>query len=238
MNPNCNTGDENLCSSMSDHSRRHTITNNPRLDILTSLQDRMGAMHALWQSAASDMNAQQVNYRAGKGVLPLACSFAHCMICEDGIVSWHLLGQESLWAREQWQERVRLAIPVSVAPSWHVAEVLPPLIEGSAWVEVPADVMENQQIGSWDAWQAYQTKVVRQSATALERLTLEQLLEPVAPRLPESWTASYIARLVRNRDTPLRLLDLLEGGVYAHGLRHIGEVEYGRALVGLSGLTM
>lgn len=214
------------------------MTNNPEFDILASLRDRMRAMHALWQSAASDMNAQQVNHRPGKGVLPLVCSFTHCIISEDGVVSWYLLGQESLWAREQWQEKVRLVIPVSAVPSWNAQEALPPLLEGSAWVEVPVEVMENQQIGSWDAWKEYQTKVVRQTAAALEQVTLEQLLEPVAPRLPEGWTQSYIARLVRDWDTPLRLLDFLEGGVYAHGLRHIGEVEYGRSLVGLSGLTM
>ena len=80
--------------------------------------------------------------------------------------------------------------------------------------------------------------MVRQTEAALEQVTLEQLLAPIAPRLPEDWTQSYIARLIGDKDTPLRLLDFLEGGLYAHGLRHIGEVEYGRSLVGLSGLTM
>lgn len=214
------------------------MTNELKFDILTSLKNRIRAMHALWQSAASDMSIQQVNHHPGQGVLPLACSFAHTIISEDGAVSWFLLSQESLWAREQWQERVKLEIPVSVAPSWNVEEALPPLIEGAAWVKVPVEVMEKQQIGDWDAWQDYQTRVVRQTEAALEQVTLEQLLAPVAPRLPEGWTQSYIARLMRDKDTPLRLLDFLEGGLYAHGLRHIGEVEYGRSLVGLSGMTM
>jgi hypothetical protein len=36
---------------------------------------------------------------------------------------------------------------------------------------------------------------------------------------------------------PLRKLDVLECFVYQHGLRHMGEIEHGRALVGLSGMT-
>ena len=214
------------------------MTNNPVFDPLTSLRNRIHAMHTLWQSAASDMNARQVNHRFRKGLLPMAFSFTHYMICEDGFVSWYLLGHESLWAREQWQEKVRPAIPVSATPSWKAAESFPPVVEGSAWVEVPVEVMQNQQIGSWDAWKEYQTKVVGQTMVALEQVTLEELLKPLAPRLPEAWRHSYIARLMGNGEGPLRLLDYLEGGVYAHGLRHIGEVEYGRSLVGLSGLTM
>jgi len=36
---------------------------------------------------------------------------------------------------------------------------------------------------------------------------------------------------------PIRKLEVLECFVYQHGLRHMGEVEHGRALVGLSGMT-
>jgi len=36
---------------------------------------------------------------------------------------------------------------------------------------------------------------------------------------------------------PLRKLEVLECFVYQHGLRHMGEVEHGRALVGLGGMT-
>ena len=34
-----------------------------------------------------------------------------------------------------------------------------------------------------------------------------------------------------------RKLDVLECFVYQHGLRHMGEIEHGRALVGLKGMT-
>jgi hypothetical protein len=36
---------------------------------------------------------------------------------------------------------------------------------------------------------------------------------------------------------PVRKLEVLECFVYQHGLRHMGEVEHGRALVGLGGMT-
>jgi hypothetical protein len=43
--------------------------------------------------------------------------------------------------------------------------------------------------------------------------------------------------LVIGPGAPLRKLDVLECFVYQHGLRHMGEVEHGRALVGLAGMT-
>jgi hypothetical protein len=43
--------------------------------------------------------------------------------------------------------------------------------------------------------------------------------------------------MVIGLDTPLRRLDVIECWVYQHGLRHMGEIEHGRALVGLGGMT-
>jgi hypothetical protein len=43
--------------------------------------------------------------------------------------------------------------------------------------------------------------------------------------------------IVIGKDAPLRKLDVLECFVYQHGLRHMGEIEHGRALVGLQGMT-
>ena len=36
---------------------------------------------------------------------------------------------------------------------------------------------------------------------------------------------------------PIRKLEVLECFVYQHGLRHMGEIEHGRALVGMAGMT-
>ena len=105
-------------------------------------------------------------------------------------------------------------------------------------MDIPVDVMENQQIGSWDAWKEYQSNVVHQTNDALNGISLDQLLKEIGPSLPERWAMSYLGHMVSQRKPSLRLLDLIEGTVYAHGLRHIGEVEYGRSWVGLSGLTM
>lgn len=43
--------------------------------------------------------------------------------------------------------------------------------------------------------------------------------------------------MVVGRGNPIRKLEVLECFVYQHGPRHMGEVEHGRALVGLSGMT-
>jgi len=208
------------------------------LIFLHSLRSRIRLMHALWQAAASDMDAEQVNYRERDGVLPLACSFAHTFISEDATLSWYLLGQESLWRKEGWQQRVDLSIPIDSSQMVTKDEPWTPYPEGSPWVGIPVEVMQHQHIGSWESWKDYQSKVVRQTDNALEQISPDRLLSVAIAALPVSLKQGYIGQLVGEPGVPVRLLDVVEATIYAHGLRHIGEVEYGRSLVGLAGLTM
>ena len=45
---------------------------------------------------------------------------------------------------------------------------------------------------------------------------------------------AYIARVVQDQ---IRLVDAIECWVFQHGIRHMGELEHARALVGLGGMT-
>ncbi len=66
-------------------------------------------------------------------------------------------------------------------------------------------------------------------------LTEESLSQVLMPKLPPNMRNTYCALVIKDR--PLRKLDVLECFVYQHGLRHMGEIEHGRALVGLQGMT-
>jgi hypothetical protein len=70
----------------------------------------------------------------------------------------------------------------------------------------------------------------------LDGVSEDVLAQVVLPKLPPALETSFCA-IVIGLDAPLRKLDVLECFVYQHGLRHMGEIEHGRALVGLGGLT-
>jgi hypothetical protein len=65
--------------------------------------------------------------------------------------------------------------------------------------------------------------------------TVEEM-EQVLPELPPNMQQIFCAMVI-GPGAPLRKLDVLECFVYQHGLRHMGEIEHGRALVGLKGMT-
>jgi hypothetical protein len=67
-------------------------------------------------------------------------------------------------------------------------------------------------------------------------ITAAMLAEMVIPQLPPDMKNTYCG-IVVGPGNPIRKLEVLECFVYQHGLRHMGEVEHGRALVGLRGMT-
>jgi hypothetical protein len=70
----------------------------------------------------------------------------------------------------------------------------------------------------------------------LETITQESLEEVLMPQLPPNMQQIFCAMVI-GPGAPLRKLEVLECFVYQHGLRHMGEIEHGRALVGLRGMT-
>jgi hypothetical protein len=182
-----------------------------------SLRNRIRAMNGLWQRAVSDLTLEQVNHHERSGVLPLAFSFSHYIRSQDQSTSGVFMREQPLWLSGAWAEKVGATVD-ALGREQSVAE------------------MELLRFGDLDCWRAYQSGVIERTAAVLDTLTVGLLSEVVMPKLPPNMQNVFCA-LVIGPDAPLRRLDVLECFVYQHGLRHMGEVEHGRALVGLGGMT-
>jgi hypothetical protein len=95
--------------------------------------------------------------------------------------------------------------------------------------------MESQRIGNWDAYKEYMHTVFAETESWLESLAPSDL-ETVLfnGEFPDMFKKAYIARVVQDQ---IRLVDAIECWVFQHGIRHMGELEHARALVGLGGMT-
>lgn len=184
---------------------------------VASLRNRIRAMNTLWQRAISDMTLEQVNHHERAGVLPIAFSFAHYIRSQDQSISAIFLGQPPLWVAEGWAAKVGVTVD-------------------ALGREETVEQMEKLRFGDLDAWRAYQSRVIERTEDVLAGITADRLAEVVLPQLPPNMQQIFCA-LVIGPGAPLRRLDVLECFVYQHGLRHMGEVEHGRALVGLGGMT-
>jgi hypothetical protein len=184
---------------------------------VASLRNRIRAMNILWERAISDMTLEQVNHHERAGVLPIAFSFSHYIRAQDQTISMIFLGEPPLWQPGGWAAKVGVAID-------------------ALGREETVEQMEHQSIGDLEAWKAYQAEVIGRTERVLVSLTADRLAEVVLPQLPPHMQNIFCA-LVIGPGAPLRRLDALECFVYQHGLRHMGEVEHGRALVGLGGMT-
>ena len=102
--------------------------------------------------------------------------------------------------------------------------------------EATVEEMQHIRFKDADAWRAYQSAVIVRTNNVLETITEDLLAEVMIPKLPPNMQQIFCA-IVIGPDAPLRKLDVLECFVYQHGLRHMGEIEHGRALVGLQGMT-
>ncbi len=96
--------------------------------------------------------------------------------------------------------------------------------------------MEGIRFADFDAWRAYQSAVIGRTNQVLDTLTEDALAEVLISQLPPNMQQVFCA-LVIGLSAPVRKLEVLECFVYQHGLRHMGEIEHGRALVGLQGMT-
>jgi hypothetical protein len=183
--------------------------------ILDSLRRRMRAMHSLWEEAVASMGAAQVNFVERDPVLPIAFSLFHFSQIEDGSAS--LLGAGPAVYADDWATRMGLAIADN----------------GKA--RTVADMM-NQRIGDYAVFAEYLTAVFAKTESWLADLDPAALDEVVVARpFPPQLASTYSARVAAERG--ISRLDAIECWIYQHGLRHLGEVEHARALVGLGGMT-
>ncbi|MBA4180236.1 MAG: hypothetical protein C0506_06555 [Anaerolinea sp.] len=182
-----------------------------------SLRNRIRAMNVLWERAVSDLTLEQMNHHEREGVLPMAFSFSHYIRAQDQSVSGPFLRETPLWVAGGWAQRVGVSVD-TLGREETVAE------------------MQDLRFGDVEAWRSYQAAVIERTNRVLETVDAEILGEVLMPKLPPNMQNIFCA-IVIGPDAPLRKLEVLECFVYQHGLRHMGEVEHGRALVGLAGMT-
>ena len=183
--------------------------------VLDSLQRRMRAMHSLYYDAVSTMDLDQVNHFEREGVLPIAFSLFHIVNMIDA--SFLLMtGTPPIWD-DRWEDSVRPAI-ADHGKHRTVAE------------------MVHQRIGDYAKFREYMALVFDRTEAWLDTLDPMELDRVVVGRpFPPQVATTYSARVAGPEG--ITLLDAAECWIYQHGLRHMGEIELARALVGLGGMT-
>jgi len=183
--------------------------------LLDSLRRRMRAMHSLYADALATMTLDHVNHFEREGVLPIAFSLFHYTNVQD--VSFAVISGEPVLWDATWQARVRMAID-------------------DHGKERPVADMIHQRIGDDAAFGEYQRAVFGRTEAWLDRLDGAQLTQVIVARpLPPVVADTYSARVAGPEG--ITVLDALECWIYQHGLRHMGEIELARGLVGLGGMT-
>jgi hypothetical protein len=193
-----------------------TVASAPHTDlVLDSLRRRMRAMHSLYADALATMTLDHVNHFEREGVLPIAFSLFHYTNMQD--VSFAVIsGEPVLWDAD-WQARVRMAID-------------------DHGKERPVSDMVHQRVGDYAAFGDYQRAVFARTEAWLGALDTSELGRILVPRpLPPVVADTYSARVAG--PDGITVLDALECWIYQHGLRHMGEIELARGLVGLGGMT-
>jgi hypothetical protein len=182
---------------------------------LDSLQRRMHAMHSLYDDAVATMDLDQVNHFEREGVLPIAFSLFHIVNMIDA--SFMLMtGAAPIWD-EDWEARIRPAI-------------------ADHGKHRTVEEMVHQRIGDYEAFQEYMSAVFIRTEEWLDKLDPDELDRIVVGRpFPPQVASTYSARVAGPEG--ITLLDAAECWIYQHGLRHMGEIELARGLVGLGGMT-
>ena len=186
-------------------------------DFVDSLRNRIRAMNTLWERAVSDLTLEQMNHHERAGVLPMAFSFLHYIRAQDQSISGPFLRETPLWVSGGWAAKVGVSVD-SFGREESVAE------------------MEQLRFADLRAWKSTRLPSSPAPPPSLKRSTPDVLGEVLMPKLPPNVQQIFCA-IVIGPDAPVRKLEVLECFIYQHGLRHMGEVEHGRALVGLQGMT-
>ena len=183
--------------------------------MLDSLRRRLRAIFSLYEDATATMELQHVNYREREDVLPIAFSLFHIVNMIDA--SFMLLsGQAPLWT-DEWAERISPAV-------------------NDHGKHRTVEEMVHQQIGDYEAFKQYMAQVftrVEQWIAALSPSDLDRVIftKPYPPQIASTYSARVGGK------AGITVLDGLECWIYQHALRHMGEIEYARHLVGLRGMT-
>lgn len=186
------------------------MTINPWNELLR----RVRAMHVFWESALDDMTVEQVNHHERAGVLPITFSLFHYVTGEDRGISERMLGVPMLWNADR-ASRTGIA--------------LDPIRRGTA-----IEVAETVRLTDLAAWRDYQSTVFRRTIETLSSADESRWHEVVFESVPDALKGGFIDHLAG--DGPVYLGDLMDVFLYQHGMRHLGEIEHARSLVGLQGV--
>jgi hypothetical protein len=175
----------------------------------------MRAMHSLYDQACSTMTIEHVNHVERDGVLPIAFSLVHQVLIEDGSLAF--AGGPLPQFNDDWSTRMGLAIPD----------------HGKAKTVTE---MTLQRIGNYGEFLIFQRLVfgaTEEFVASIEPDTFEDVVVPYpyGPGIDQTFSARVGGERGISRS------DALECWIYQHGLRHMGEIEHARALVGLGGMT-
>jgi hypothetical protein len=183
--------------------------------VLDSLRRRMRALHSLYHDAVESMDVEHVNHFEREGVLPIAFSLFHITNMIDA--SFMLItGTPPIWNQE-WQDRVGMTVH-------------------DHGKHRTVDEMVHQRIGDYEAFKEYMRAVFSRTEHWLTHLQPDDLDRVVIGRpFPPQIASTYSARVAGEQG--ITVLDAAECWIYQHGLRHMGEIELARGLVGLNGMT-
>ena len=189
----------------------------PALDdpMQDSLYRRMRTMHSLYYQAVDTMDLEHVNHFEREGVLPIAFSLFHYVNVHDGSFMM-ITGEPPIW-NDEWQERVQLTI-------------------ADHGKHKTVDEMVAQRIGDYDAYKEYQRAVFERTEAHLAHDGSGRLHPRVDRQAVPADDREHLQRPLR-RSAGITVLDGFECWLYQHGLRHMGEIELARGLVGLGGMT-
>ncbi|MBM3798895.1 MAG: DinB family protein [Actinobacteria bacterium] len=183
--------------------------------VLDSLRRRIAALHSLYEDALDTMDLSHVNHFERDGVVPIAFSLFHYVNVHDGAFML-LTGQAPIW-NDDWQSRVGLTV-------------------NDHGKHRTVDEMVHQRIGDLEAFRDYMRAVFSRTENWLAGLAPDELDRVVITRpFPPQIASTFSARVAG--DPGITVLDGFECWIYQHGLRHMGEIELARGLVGLQGMT-
>ena len=172
-------------------------------------------MHGLYYQAVGSMGVEHVNHFERDGVLPIAFSLFHYTNMQDASFMM-ITGIQPIW-NAGWQERVQMAID-------------------DHGKHRTVDEMIHQRIGDFEAFKEYQRTVFDRTENYLATMDPADLTRVlIAPPYPDFVASTYSARCAG--PLGITVLDGFECWLYQHGLRHMGEIELARGLVGLGGMT-
>jgi hypothetical protein len=184
-------------------------------DYRSSLSRRLAAVHSLYHDACATMDLEQVNRVVLPDVLPIAFSLVHQVLIEDG--SLVFVGGPAPQISESWAARMGIAIN-DPGKEKSVAEMM------------------HQRIGDYGEFLDFQRLVFRateQFVAEIDPATFADVIvtHPYGPGIAQTFSARV------GGEGGISRSDAIECWIYQHALRHMGEIEHARALVGLTGMT-